>query len=68
MGQQGPRLRRLPRVGRRVPPAGRDGEPGGASELGWKDFAATPDEVAKVRAAMLGRDNLPAIHQNGTSE
>jgi hypothetical protein len=39
----------------------------GLSELGWKDFAATPDEMAKVRAAMSGRDNLPASHENGGS-
>jgi hypothetical protein len=39
----------------------------GPSELGWKDFAATPDEEAKVRAAMSGRDNLPAPKENDTS-
>jgi hypothetical protein len=66
MGQQGPRLRRLPVPVDEYHPLDEMGILG-PSELGWKDTAATPDEEAKVRATMSGRDNLPAPKENDTS-
>jgi hypothetical protein len=37
----------------------------GPSELGWKYFAATPGEMARVRAAMPGHDATQKTRENG---
>ena len=37
----------------------------GPKERGWKDFAATPDEVTKVRAVMSGQHASKVTCQSG---